>query len=182
MRNVLWGPEVPDHRASDDGGPFVDFVMKHNYSIINNPNSQSTFETKNGKSWIDITISSRDLDHKISDWTVTKCVFSDHSFLSFNFAIDSGPPLVNSFRISKRKIFKLGNLVADRFRHAEAEIYQIKTKKGLEDWVQKLTDFIHGVCKWTAPVKAAHFRVPWWDQELEIQRKKTRALRFRYQR
>ncbi|GBL89290.1 hypothetical protein AVEN_225829-1 [Araneus ventricosus] len=182
MRNVLWGPDIPDHRASEDGGAFVDFVLKHNLRIINNPNSLSTFETKNGKSWIDITISSRDLFSKISDWTVTKCVFSDHSYLSFKFAVVSGAPIGLGLRISKRKIYRLGNLVAEKFRHAEEELNQIKTKRDLETWVQRLTEFIQSVCKRTAPAKAAHLRVPWWDHELEIQRKKTRALRFRYQR
>ncbi|GBM15918.1 Retrovirus-related Pol polyprotein from type-1 retrotransposable element R1 [Araneus ventricosus] len=150
MRSILWGPDIPDHRAADDGGPFVDFIMKYSLQIINNPNSPSTFESKNGKSWIDVTVSSRGLHNKISNWTVNKNVFSDHSYLSFDISLATGPT-GGYLRISKRKIYKLGNLVADKFRNAEAEI-------------------------------TAHLKVPWWDLELELQRKKTRALRFRYQR
>ncbi|GBM39773.1 Putative protein in type-1 retrotransposable element R1DM [Araneus ventricosus] len=181
MRSILWGPDIPDHRAADDGGPFVDFILKYNLQIINNPGSPSTFESKNGKSWIDVTTSSRGLFNKICNWTVNKNVFSDHSYLSFDISLVAGP-ISGSLRISKRKIYKLGNLVADKFRNAEAEISKIHTKKGLNDWIQDLTEFVRSVCKWTLPKKAAHLKVPWWDLELELQRKKTRALRFRYQR
>ncbi|GBN38144.1 Putative protein in type-1 retrotransposable element R1DM [Araneus ventricosus] len=181
MRSILWGPDIPDHRAADDGGPFVDFILKYSLQIINNPDSPSTFESKNGKSWIDVTVSSRGLHNKISNWTVNKNVFSDHSYLSFDISLAAGP-IGGFLRISKRKIYKLGNLVADKFRNAEAEISKIHTKKGLNDWIQALTDFVRSVCKWTLPKKAAHLKVPWWDLELELQRKKTRALRFRYQR
>ncbi|GBN96149.1 Putative protein in type-1 retrotransposable element R1DM [Araneus ventricosus] len=94
----------------------------------------------------------------------------------------SGPPLDLGLRFSKRNIYRLGNLVADKFRHAGEELDKIKTKVDLDSWIQRLTEFIQNVCKRTAPAKAAHLKVPWWDQELDIQRKRTSALRARYQR
>ncbi|GBM29742.1 hypothetical protein AVEN_156921-1 [Araneus ventricosus] len=108
MRRLIWGPDIPDHRAADDGGPFVDFIMKYNFKIINNPNSLSTFESRNGKSWTDVIISSRGLFHKINDWTFTKCMFSDHSYLTFNIALDFVPPQGDNLRISKSTISGLG--------------------------------------------------------------------------
>ncbi|GBM62345.1 hypothetical protein AVEN_166841-1 [Araneus ventricosus] len=182
MRSLLWGPDIPDHRASDDGGPFVDFILKHGLNIINDPNSISTFETKNGKSWIDVTVSTSLLSNKIQDWTVTKEVFSDHSSLTFKIALDAFDLNRDALKFSQRKICRLGNMVAEKFSQAEAEINNIHSKKGLEDWIHKLTCFIQSVCRGNNSHKAVHLRVPWWDTELDIQRKKTRALRFRYQR
>ncbi|GBO31256.1 hypothetical protein AVEN_77449-1 [Araneus ventricosus] len=182
MRSLLWGPDIPDHRASDDGGPFVDFILKHGLNIINDPNSASTFETKNGQSWIDITVSTSLLSDKIRDWKVTKEVFSDHSSLTYKIAFDTLDLIGNTPNFSQRKIFRLGNMVAAKFSEAETEIKNIHSKKGLEDWINKLTCFIQSACRGTNLQKADHLRVPWWDTELDIQRKKTRALRSRYQR
>ncbi|GBN66975.1 hypothetical protein AVEN_62849-1 [Araneus ventricosus] len=45
MRHPLWGPEVKDHRSSDEGLPFVDFIIKHSLNIWNDPKSDPTFDT-----------------------------------------------------------------------------------------------------------------------------------------
>ncbi|GBN28830.1 hypothetical protein AVEN_137297-1 [Araneus ventricosus] len=108
MRNELWGPVIFDHRAQDNGGPFVDFVLKHNLDFHNNPTSEPTFE---------------------------------------------GP--------------------------REYHIHQLQNCLQVEEFIDSITKLIQQACTITT-INGNHANAPWWDSELDIQRKRTRALRARF--
>ncbi|GBM17987.1 hypothetical protein AVEN_238386-1 [Araneus ventricosus] len=50
MRHELWGPEIHNHRISDQAAPLVSFILKYGLIIWNDKDSEPTFETVNGKS------------------------------------------------------------------------------------------------------------------------------------
>ncbi|GBN92368.1 hypothetical protein AVEN_74448-1 [Araneus ventricosus] len=84
MRHPLWGPEVSYHRSSDEGLPFVDFIIKHRLNIWNDPNSDPTFHTSRVQTWIDVTVASAVLDFAAHTWHVTTRTLSDHNYLKYN--------------------------------------------------------------------------------------------------
>ncbi|GBN66981.1 hypothetical protein AVEN_62855-1 [Araneus ventricosus] len=81
--NMLGGPEVSDHRSSDEGLPFVDFIIKHSLNIWNDPNSDPTFHTTRARTWIDVTVASAALDFAAHTWHVTTRTLSDHNYLEY---------------------------------------------------------------------------------------------------
>ncbi|GBM50182.1 hypothetical protein AVEN_50075-1 [Araneus ventricosus] len=84
MRHPLWGPVRKDHRSNDEGVPFVDFTIKHRLNVWNNPYSDPTFETRQGKAWIDVTVASEALDYAAHTWQVNTGTLSDHNYLEYN--------------------------------------------------------------------------------------------------
>ncbi|GBN84699.1 Retrovirus-related Pol polyprotein from type-1 retrotransposable element R1 [Araneus ventricosus] len=181
MRNELWGPAVSDHRAQDNGGPFVDFILKHNLDIHNNPTSEPTFEGPRGHSWIDITVSTCNISAKVQDWRVYKYSSSDHNFIHFKLLLtkSSNP----SFKrvLHKRQLRKLVATINSKFPSLENHISQFQDRAQVEDFIEVLTKLIQQACSKTSS-NGTRNNAPWWDTELEIQRKKTRAFRARFQR
>ncbi|GBN75335.1 Putative protein in type-1 retrotransposable element R1DM, partial [Araneus ventricosus] len=182
MRHELWGPEIHNHRISDQAAPLVSFILKYDLIIWNDKDSEPTFETVNGKSWIDITMSSANLANKKMNWQVIKNNFSDHNYLVFNvesFNVTRDPP--RKF-FNHRQILKICKAVHQKFLELQEEIQTIDSKQKLEKWIEELTITINQISQSFPRKVIKHLRVPWWDSELEVNRKKTRALRSRYQR
>ncbi|GBN17290.1 Retrovirus-related Pol polyprotein from type-1 retrotransposable element R1 [Araneus ventricosus] len=50
MRHELWGPEIHNHRISDQDAPLVSFILKYDLIIWNYKDSKPTFEKS---SWLD---------------------------------------------------------------------------------------------------------------------------------
>ncbi|GBN39149.1 hypothetical protein AVEN_39870-1 [Araneus ventricosus] len=126
----------------------VSFILKYDLIIWNDKDSEPTFETENGKSWIDITMSSANLANKKRKW----------------------------------QILKICKAVHQKFLELQQEIQVIDSKQKLEKWIEELTITINQISQSFPRKVIKHLRVPWWDSELEVNRKKTRALRTSYQR
>ncbi|GBN01062.1 hypothetical protein AVEN_172258-1 [Araneus ventricosus] len=148
----------------------------------NDKDSEPTFETVNGKSWIDITMSSANLDNKKMNWQVIKNNFSDHNYLVFNvesFNATRDPPRIF---FNHRQILKICKAVHQKFLELQEEIQTIDSKQKLEKWIEELTNTINQFSQSFPRKVIKHLKIPWWDSELEVNRKKTRALSSRYQR
>ncbi|GBN74604.1 hypothetical protein AVEN_176493-1, partial [Araneus ventricosus] len=182
MRHELWGPEIHNHRISDQAAPLVSFILKYDLIIWYDKDSEPTFETVNGKIWIDITMSSANLANKKMNWQVIKNNFSDHNYLVFNvesFNAARDPPRIF---FNHRQILKICKAVHQKFLELQEEIQTVDSKQKLKKWVEELTITINQISQSFPRKVIKHLRVPWWDSELEVNRKKTRALRSRYQR
>ncbi|GBN44473.1 hypothetical protein AVEN_80141-1 [Araneus ventricosus] len=182
MRHELWGPEIHNHRISDQDGPLVSFILKYDLIIWNDKDSEPTFETVNGKIWIDITMSSANLANKKMNWQVIKNNFSDHNYLVFNvesFNVTRDPPRIF---FNHRQILKICKSVHQKFLELQKEIQTIDNKQKLEKWIEELTITINQISQSFPRKVIKHLRVPRWDSELEVNRKKTWALKSRYQR
>ncbi|GBN56492.1 Retrovirus-related Pol polyprotein from type-1 retrotransposable element R1 [Araneus ventricosus] len=182
VRSLLWSPEIDDHRTYDEGGPLIDLILKYNLLVLNDPSSLPTFESRQGSSWIDVTLASQHMHDRISNWKVVLSGSSDHNYITFTLASTYVPSSQAISHLSKRKLGKLGDVVKHIFALSEKEICSIKSKTDLENWVNKITEVINNMLLQAQPKQHRSLRVPWWDSELETQRKKTRALRARYNR
>ncbi|GBO17206.1 hypothetical protein AVEN_198964-1 [Araneus ventricosus] len=181
MRNELWGPVIFDHRAQDNGGPFVDFVLKHNLDFHNNPTSEPTFEGPRGNSWIDVTVSTCNLSVKLQDWKVCKYSSSDHNFICFKFLLTRSTVTGLKKTLHKRQLRKLVAIINRNYPSLENHINQLQNCEQVDEFIDSITKLIQQACT-TSTRNGNHANAPWWDSELDIQRKKTRALRARFQR
>ncbi|GBN29313.1 hypothetical protein AVEN_71907-1 [Araneus ventricosus] len=112
MRHQLWGPRVSDHRSSDEGLPFVDFVIKHGLNIWNDPNSDPTFHTTRVQTWIDVTVASAALDFAAHTWQVTTRTLSDHNYLEYNLGEQDVTERVPRYNLNR---FRLNNPRSEGF-------------------------------------------------------------------
>ncbi|GBM52210.1 Retrovirus-related Pol polyprotein from type-1 retrotransposable element R1 [Araneus ventricosus] len=182
VRSLLWSPELDDHRTHDEGGPLIDLILKYNLLVLNDPVSLPTFESRQGSSWIDVILASLSIHDKVDNWKVVLSGSSDHNYITFSRANSYIPSNQAISHLSRRRLSKLGDLIMHTFANAENEIRNINSKSELENWVNKITEVINSALFKAQPKTHRILRVPWWDSELETQRKKTRALRARYNR
>lgn len=170
-------------RTLDSRGEVTaEFFSSIGFIIENNPNSPPTFESTNGRSWIDLTCSSPSLSQHIHQWTVSdEETASDHKYILIEMF--SGCRMKTK-RLTQNVTYKiLQTLKNDRWLH-ETTNYPINTVVRLEHVVNHLYDKINKLkSKHYKPLNNKHERVnPWWTTELEIERKKVRAHRRRYQK
>lgn len=73
-----WGGNV----LNDGGELLMEFFVAHHLQFLNNPFSTATFETINGSSWIDLTVTNSALFPFCSDWQVVlEESLSDHRYI-----------------------------------------------------------------------------------------------------
>ncbi|GBL89941.1 Retrovirus-related Pol polyprotein from type-1 retrotransposable element R1 [Araneus ventricosus] len=181
VKSPLWGPDLPDHRSADASGPFVEFVLAQRLAVWNDPLSGPTFETDRAQGWIDVTLSSRSLYRRKGQWEVHNALLSDHHPLLFVLDGSVSVPSPSYFPLNRRQLREVAMAVSTFYDTASLELADMTSKHRLEVWVNKRLDFLGQVSSFSAPSVQPRLRVPWWDSALNTQRKKTRALRARFQ-
>lgn len=177
-KNPLWGGRTLDDR----GEAIAEFFSSTGFTIENDPNSPPTFESKNGRSWIDLTCSSPSLTPHVHQWTVSdEETASDHKYIIIElFSGCHNQPK----RLTQNGTYKILQTLKDDRWLLETPNYPINTVVRLEHVVNHLYEKINNLkTKHSKPVNNKHKRVnPWWTTELEIERKRVRAHRRRYQK
>lgn len=177
-KNPVWGGRTLDHR----GKVTLDFINKFGLCLLNTPNSIPTFQTNNGTSWIDLTLVSPKLEPQVQSWEVLEEFNnSDHRYIKtelFRTRIQTTKRLT---KMGERKL--LEELENDRWLH-ETSKREITNANQLEYIVNHLYDKISRLTKkYSKNVNNdSKERKPWWNTELEIERKQVRAKRRRYQK
>ena len=64
-RAHLWGDEL----TSDRGEKLLDFVLERRLTVLNN-SDLPTFQTKNGKSFVDISLVNERVDEGLVEWSI----------------------------------------------------------------------------------------------------------------
>jgi len=178
-------------------------------SIVN-LRTEPTFETTRFSGFLDSTIVNNQLLRRVTDWTCgiqESC--SDHKILSFNLGMDRQDKPINNTEYMGL-IYIIKNVDYGTFEAILA--YNITNtfngenrKEDLEEIDQKLCNKIHfyedvdelvdttfscvtAACNAAFKISRGLKRsitkpaVPWWTEELTVLRKRTNALRRRYQR
>ncbi|KAF8789958.1 hypothetical protein HNY73_005052 [Argiope bruennichi] len=127
IQSELWGPDRDDiKRKRDIGAPMIDFIIHRNLLVWNDYTAGPTFETKNGKSWIDVTLSTSSLYDRKEAWQLERSTLSDHSYILFSLAGNNHLPPTRS-RFSKRKLKLLGKTLEKHFKSHLETTKNIKT-------------------------------------------------------
>ncbi|XP_055924515.1 uncharacterized protein LOC129956608 [Argiope bruennichi] len=181
IQSELWGPDRDDiKRKRDFGGPMIDFILYQNLLVWNDSTAGPTFQTNNGRSWIDVTLSTFSFYDRKDSWQLERSTLSDHSYILFSLAGQvHSPP--KQLHISKRKLKQLAMTIVKHYKTHLDTVQKFKSKDEVDNFITHLTSLIHSTCFSSLTNSKPHV-VPWWDSTLETQRKLTRALRSRYQR
>lgn len=177
-KNTIWGGEVTDKRGLE----LAEFVNRHDLNVLNDPQAQPTFQTKNGRSWIDLTICSTLLLRQLRTWEVMdEESGSDHRYIKVEFFEITSTKEKRLTKMGEKKV--LDALCRDLWIKDTAQ-RNIENKNQLEIIVTQFYKKIEDLKKKFAKnvKKVDQKQKPWWKPELEIQRKKVRAMRRRYQR
>ncbi|GBM51680.1 hypothetical protein AVEN_43296-1 [Araneus ventricosus] len=161
MRHELWFLEIHNHRISDQAAPLASIIFKYDLIIWNDKDSEPTFETVNGKSWFDNTLSSANLASKKMNWQVIKSNFRDHNYLVFNvesFNATRDPPRIF---FNHRQILNICKAVHQKFLELQEEIQIKDSKQKLEKWIEELTNTINQISHSFPRKVIKHLRVPW---------------------
>ncbi|GBM65132.1 Retrovirus-related Pol polyprotein from type-1 retrotransposable element R1 [Araneus ventricosus] len=183
MRHPLWGPVRKEHRRNDEGVPFVNFIIKHRLNVWKNPDSDATFETRQGKAWIDVTVASEALDYAAHTWEENTGTLSDHNYLEYNLGPENVAERVPRFNLNKFRLKKVAHKIAAINSTLLDQLERSVSPEDLDRFVLALTATIQEVCTtYLELTKQRSNTVPWWDAELETLRNKTSALKRRFTR
>ena len=185
-KHVSWYSPVTDRR----GITFFDFLKEYNLFTINEE-SGPTFSGARGKSWIDITVTSPTLLHKLTCWSILPDDFlSDHEAIGFQASLDSTVDLRRGTESSTRRYAThKGNLENFKSRVQVAgkrwqnELIKSSAPQELNQLVNNIWAELEQICSNTfPPFRPTNKYVAWWTQELSIQRKRTNAAKRRLKR
>ena len=199
-RSKLWYDVINNER----GKMLEEFITVNNLHIINENIGVPTFETRRGRSWIDLTLSNSQLLGNLTAWNIgdeESC--SDHKLISFKIArgMQNQPYTFKTTRyITCKEDYErfdclLTTNISSTFKvesnSMELDKELSKTLTAHMETEQLINLFytcISEACnKAFRPIKGKGQQlrgksVPWWTPELTILRKKVNALRRRYQR
>jgi hypothetical protein len=185
-----------------------EFLASNQLHIITEESERTTFHSSREQSNIDITITDSKMLAAIENWGIPdKESASDHNIITFLITIEkyegkiTNPPgFMFVIKEKQRLVFyeKFYSTISKKFhikrkRGGQEEMddelsRRVKGELDLKQFTAKLEEAIQMTCremyriKETSTPKAKGMTVPWWTDELQVMRKRTNALRRRYQR
>jgi len=183
-----------------------DFVASNELHIFNEERTLKTFQSSRGESNIDLTIANNKMPANIQNCDISEEESaSDHNIMKFNITLDKAEGIViddpGRLRIKEhqhmefyeniQRIASVTFQIEDRGRSNEdldeALSRKLEATRDIQEFTKKLEEVIQKAAKETsgsrntAKQKAKGKTVPWWTNGLTTMRKKTNALRRRYQ-
>ncbi|GBN70725.1 Retrovirus-related Pol polyprotein from type-1 retrotransposable element R1 [Araneus ventricosus] len=108
---------------------------------------------------------------------------SDHNFITFSLAGSLADDNSTSHpRFTRRRLLRFAKDAEVFFSTHAQTPHSLTSKRQLEAWIQSWEDFIQEAYASCGSGQPSRLKVPWWDGDLETQRKKSRTLRARFMR
>lgn len=180
-KHSSWGSPIDD----GPGQSVKEAVDSWDMHILNDPGSIATFSASYGESWIDLTFVSGAMLRFMKDWRVVDAESgSGHRMIVYNLSLDTPRQETRRYRLTARNHHFFSNALREELPALLPRLREVETAVDLEDLVRGLTATVTGVADRTLVSRkpGTHRSVPWWTQELGVQRKRVRALRRRFQR
>lgn len=175
-KGEIWGSNITD----DKGEKILELIVANNLTLLNDKNSPPTFKTNRAKGWIDLTIATSELYRNLKIWEVLKTPNnSDHRYIKVVLGNIDMPEVYGLTLKGELKV--LEQLRKDEWLATQ---HAIETNQEIENVVTTLYEKIEELTKRYSKRKETPRQKPkpWWSTDLEIERKKVRACRRRYQR
>lgn len=167
----LWFSQGNNNTGRAKGRKMEELINDLLLIVHNKPNQPNTYNrTDMGSSNIDVTLSTKDLEHKIKNWTVnTDITDSDHRLISFT--VRTKPDNMNER--SRNKIrYNVEKADWDVFKeHLISGIQRYSYNDTVEQGAELITDSISRAAKLSIPTKGkprGKKFPPWWAPELTI--------------
>ena len=169
--NVAWGSKDTNARGSQ----VMDFIVVKDLHILNEGN-EPTFVTSIRSEVLDLTISSRQLQHKINNWRVSdEITLSDHRLITFEFFSAIGT--VSMTRNPRKTDW---NQYLERLVEGTKTLYDMNICDNSECdlYADKLQSAIIGAyeCSCQLRSRKSNRKCPWFTAKLSKLRKKVRKL------
>jgi len=200
-RSTMWNDKI----TNPSGKKLEEFVASHHLHVINEENERTAFQSTRGKSNIDVTISNNQMLTDVKNWDISEEESaSDHNIIKFSINLDKntthGKHLSEpQYRIKEHQLTKfsekLKSNITKPFQMEDKErntseldeelSSQAKEYTDIGQFTIKLEDVIQTTCSKICKPPNTEVKgkpIPWWTKSLKILRKRTSALRRRYQR
>lgn len=173
----LWGSHITDEK----GDKIIEFIVSNNLTLLNERTSPPTFRTSRAKGWIDLAFVTSNLFKDLQLWEVLKIPnYSDHRYIQVKFDNIILPDVYGLTLKGEMKV--LEELKEDNwFEIKQAEIHTVQDIDEVVDTFYKKVDELkskYSKIKGTSKQNPK----PWWSIDLEMERKRVRACRRRYQK
>ena len=205
-RSKVWHDVITNAR----GKLVEEYLASNNLYVINEESENTTFENNRGKSNVDLTITNNLLLPRMNEWECSEeesC--SDHRYITYSISHHTTHNRTanyygSKFIIKEEKLEEFSNVLV---RELSNRIHEINSQEiiSTEDIDEQLCEMVRNetdtkklLRDYTAAINAAcnicykrskpsersikKKTVPWWTDALTILRKRTNALRRRYQR
>lgn len=176
-KNEIWGSQSTDEK----GEKIVEFLVTNNLTLLNHKDSPPTFQTTRARGWIDLTIVNETLGKNVKTWEVSKEFNnSDHRYIRIVIEKDE---IQETYGLTLKGEAKLlADIQNDEwFKETQENIETVEDiERTVNTFYQKINDLKQKYSKKKQQPKQQP--QPWWSIELEIERKRVRAFRRRYQK
>ncbi|GBM16989.1 hypothetical protein AVEN_133269-1 [Araneus ventricosus] len=179
--NTLWGYRSNDNRDKD----ILDFILANNLNIINKPDALPTFKRNNSVGWPDLTLCSQSLIDSSINWDVLEEIsLSDHRYIETTIASTVANKIYKIYKARHRNHLRFLNILGKDIFHLERKIKAARNSGELNNATIELQTLIIYACNKSFKIKKQLLitKPNWWTEQLEIHKKKVRALRRRAQR
>lgn len=173
-KHPIWG----GHRTDSRGETLLDFINYHDFNILNEASSPPTFDSTIGQSWIDLAFS-KNFDDNVLNFKVHDDIsLSDHRLITFNLVYRRVKTAYNRMNLKNTNKWKLVSDISHLLDSKTLDL-NIYDSNYVIDTVTKNVNQLYrnNVIRNFKRKKDA----PWWDSSLDIERKRVRALRRKYQ-
>lgn len=173
-KHSLWGGQ----RAHSRGEILLDFINNHDLTILNEPSSPPTYDSVSGQSWIDLILF-KNLGNNLSNFKVhDELSLSDHRLLTFKLVYQGSRKSYGRMNLNRTRKWKLGTDISHMFDLINLEL----DKNDPDKLIDMATESAKNIYS-SNMIKSFKKRKDaiWWDLALEVERKRARALRRRYQ-
>ena len=203
-KSTLWH----DTLSNSTGNELIEFITSSQLHILNEESSNTTFCNRIGNSNIDLTLSNSKLLSRISGWEICDDESnSDHSIIKYAIGPDNrhkynAKTQDERFTVHKESITKYYANVTkivetnickphndNDINDLDDKLYKIISRDTeIEKQIDDFSRALRTACETSFKIHRApttshkHKSIPWWTQELTAMRKRTNALRRKYQR
>ncbi|CAL7932858.1 unnamed protein product, partial [Xylocopa violacea] len=171
-------------KHSDERGELLEsLIAQHNLFVVNKPSEIHTFDSFQGKTNIDVTLTNSSSYKLISDWTVhQEATISDHNLITFQISTPitkCNPERLARYNLSRANWKKFDDVL-------EQEKHKLlatnNTQNDARNTATTITKIIQTACESAIPRKTQFPKsVPWWNASLTKLKKDTRTARRRHQ-
>lgn len=178
-----------DNKINNRGLLMSDFVMENKLMIINNNRKTPTFQSHQGKSFIDLTIINENMSEYLNNWNILEIDSqSDHNYITFNLHAtipETKYFLTKKFNTSNADWEGFENLITPIIDELKQTLILIDDKESLNQLIIEFNSKLQFCCqKVLKKIKFNNKRKSnkWWTPELTLQRNNVCKMRRKYQR
>lgn len=170
-KNVLWGGDISDQK----GGELLDWAMANDMLIINNRDDLPTFESTNGRSWIDMTLISKNAE--LEEWKVR-----EEETLSWHRAIVTTIKIEGPIRKTHTRTgFIKSKADWEKFKTTLQQLIQQnnaeETMEAGERWQETCERALEAAVPKSSTKKRKRQNAGWWNEVLRRLRQKVNQAR-----